>query len=339
MIFGSTEDGSGGAIAGDGCCRLAMTPEDGAERDQLRSWCIAAGLEMKVDLAGNMFGIRGGSERHAPLVLAGSHLDTQPHGGRFDGISGVLCALEVVETLKDAGIATRLPVGIVNWTNEEGVYFQPGLMGSSWFVGQMSDAQLLDAVSRTGERFDDAARARGYLSEYRSRDLEIAAFYELRIEQGPVLEREERQIGIVESVQGLRWLDVTVLGMDAHAGTTPTDQRRDTIQASVHMLVALNELGLEHRPDARISVGYLKPATEGASTIAGQADFVVDIRHPDADVLDRLTESCRALCRSRARDRDCEIRVSKRIAVAPVSFDSACIDRVADSTDYFGYRA
>ncbi len=328
-----------GSIAGSGCCRLAMTQEDGAARDLLRSWFEAAGLETKVDLAGNMFGLRDGSETDAPLVLTGSHLDTQPHGGRFDGVSGVLCALEVAETLNDAGVTTRLPIGVVNWTNEEGVHFAPGLMGSSWFVGALSDAELLDAVSTAGDRFEDAARARGYLGADASRDFDIAAFFELHIEQGPVLEREGRQIGIVESVQGLRWLDVTVLGMDAHAGTTPMDQRGDTIQASAHILVALKKLGLEHRPDARVSVGYLKPATEGASTIAGRTDFVIDIRHPDAEVLDRLAEACRALCLSEAEGCNCRAEVSQRVAVAPVAFDPACVDRVAAAADHFGYAA
>lgn len=328
-----------GAIEGGGCCRLAMTAEDGSARDLLRTWCANAGLDIRIDLAGNMFGLREGANANAPVVLSGSHLDTQPHGGRFDGVSGVLCALEVIETLNDAGITTDLPLGLVNWTNEEGVHFHPGLMGSSWFVGDLSDGDLLNAESTHGDRFEDAARAVGYLGAPGSTHLNIAAFYELHIEQGPLLEQEGRQIGIVESVQGLRWLDVTVLGRDAHAGTTPMDQRSDSLQASARILVALNELGLQHRPHARVSVGYLKPATDGASTIAGRTDFVVDIRHPDTEVLNQLAEEAQALCRSVAESQDCEVQVALRASIEPVAFDPGSVGYVARAAEALGYRA
>ncbi len=328
-----------GAIEGGGCCRLAMTAEDGSARDLLQTWCANAGLDMRIDLAGNMFGLREGANAHAPVVLSGSHLDTQPHGGRFDGVSGVLCALEVIETLNDAGITTDLPLGLVNWTNEEGVHFHPGLMGSSWFVGDLSDGDLLNAVSTHGDRFEDAARAVGYLGAPGSTHLNIAAFYELHIEQGPLLEQEGRQIGIVESVQGLRWLDVTVLGRDAHAGTTPMDRRSDSLQASARILVALNELGLQHRPHARVSVGYLKPATDGASTIAGRTDFVVDIRHPDTEVLDHLAQEAQSLCHSVAESQDCGAQVALRASIEPVAFDRRSVDHIARAAEALGYRA
>ena len=327
-----------GAIEGGGCCRLAMTPEDAAARDLFRSWCAAAGLELRVDLASNMFALREGTE-HTPFVVSGSHLDTQPHGGRFDGISGVLCALEAIETLNDAGIATRAPLAVVNWTNEEGVRFAPGLMGSSWFSGRLSDDDLLNTISTDGERFRDAARGSGYLGTMRPAELDIGAFFELHIEQGPVLEQNGKQIGIVGSVQGLRWLDVSVGGMDAHAGTTPMDRRRDTLQASARILVAINELGRAHGPDARVSVGVLKPHTEAASTIVGRTDFVIDIRHPDADELQRITDACRGLCVSEARSQDCEAEVHQRIAVAPVSFDAGCVGFVTEAAAALGYAA
>ncbi len=327
-----------GSIEGGGCCRLAMTADDRAARDLLRTWCADAGLDMRIDLAGNMFGLREGAGAKAPVVLSGSHLDTQPHGGRFDGVSGVLCALEVIETLNDAGITTDLPIGLVNWTNEEGVYFHPGLMGSSWFVGDLSDRDLLEAVSTNGVRFEEAARAMGYLGAPGSMHLNIAAFYELHIEQGPLLEQEGRQIGVVESVQGLRWLDVTVLGRDAHAGTTPMEQRSDTLQATARILVALNELGLQHRPHARVSVGYLKPATDGACTIAGRTDFVVDIRHPDTAVLDHLAQEAKVLCHSVADSQDCEVQVALRASIEPVAFDRSNVDHIAHAAEALGYR-
>lgn len=327
-----------GAIEGGGNCRLAMTAEDGAARDLFRRWCEEAGLTIKVDLAGNMFAIRPGTDPDAAMIVTGSHLDTQPHGGRFDGISGVLTALEAVETLNANNVRTRAPIAVVNWTNEEGVYFSPGLMGSSWFVGTLSDDDILGAVSRDGKRFEEQARSLGYLGDQRPSDFDIGAYYELHIEQGPILENNGLQIGVVESVQGLRWLDVSVAGRDAHAGTTPMDQRQDTLQASARILVAINELGLKHAPDARVSVGYLKPATDGPSTVAGHTDFVIDIRHPDVGTLDTLTEAARQLCLSEAAGQHCEATVTTRISVQPGAFDAACVDHVEAAAAALGYR-
>jgi N-carbamoyl-L-amino-acid hydrolase len=328
-----------GAIDGGGSCRLSMTPEDGAARDLFRSWCLEAGLEVKIDRVGNMFAVRPGLDAAAPLILAGSHLDTQPHGGRFDGVSGVLCALEVVETLNDADVTTRAPIAVVNWTNEEGVQYSPGLMGSSWFVGRLSDSDVLGAVSRQGQQFEAEARALGYFGDLTPNEFDIGAFYEVHIEQGPILENSEKQIGVVEAVQGLRWLDVSVSGMDAHAGTTPMDQRRDTVQASARILVAINDLGRRHAPDARISVGTLKPQTDGASTIAGHTDFVIDIRHPELATLDQLTRTCRELCLSEARGQGCDADVRQRIAVEPCTFDATRVGHVEDAANALGYGA
>lgn len=326
-----------GAIEGGGNCRLSMTPEDGEARDLFKSWCEKAGLTIRVDRAGNMFAVRPGTDMTAPMIVTGSHLDTQPHGGRFDGISGVLTALEVVETLNDAGVTTTAPIAIVNWTNEEGVNFAPGLMGSSWFVGRLSDEDVMGAQSRDGLPFETEARDLGYLGTEMPADFDIGAYYELHIEQGPILENKQRQIGVVESVQGLRWLDVSVVGMDAHAGTTPMDQRQDSLQASARILVAINELGRKHAPYARVSVGYLKTHTDGASTIAGRTDFVIDIRHPETDVLDGLAKECRRLCVTEAQKQNCLAEVNVRTSVQPGEFDRECVDNVEAAAASLGY--
>ena len=244
-----------GAIEGDGNCRLALSAEDSAARHVFAAWCHAAGLSLCTDRAGNMFAKRRGTNPDLPAIAAGSHLDTQPHGGRFDGISGVLAALEVIETLNDAGIETLAPLAVINWTNEEGVRFAPGLMGSSWFVGQLSDAGLADVRDADGVRFQDEARMRGWLGDQGPGEFAMDAYFELHIEQGPILEKLGHQVGIVTSVQGLRWLDVTITGMDGHAGTTPLDHRQDALLTSAKMLVALNTLGETYGPDARVSVG------------------------------------------------------------------------------------
>lgn len=328
-----------GAIPGGGSCRLCMTPEDGQARDLFASWCEQAGLRVSIDRAGNMFGVREGSDSSLPVIVSGSHLDTQPHGGRFDGISGVLCALEALETMNDRGIGTRASVAVVNWTNEEGVRFAPGLTGSSWFVGDLTDEQVHEARADDGARFADDARRLGYLGELGPAGLSLGAYYELHIEQGPILEQEGLQIGVVESVQGLRWLDVDVVGTDAHAGTTPMDQRQDAILASAGIITALAELGQRHGPDARVSVGRLKPDTDGASTIAGRTAFVIDVRHPDETVLDALVNQCWRICHDRAAAAHCQASVSERLRIAPTGFDVACVDRVELAAREFGYRA
>ena len=325
-----------GAIDGTGNCRLAMTAEDAAARDLYRSWCDQAGLETRIDKAGNMFAFRSGSDSTRPAVAAGSHLDTQPHGGRFDGISGVLTALEVIETLNDAGISTEAPIAAINWTNEEGVRFAPGLMGSSWFTGKLTDKQLFETLSNDGLSFEQEAQARGYLGAANPDEIELGAFFELHIEQGPILERNGQSVGVVTSVQGLRWLDVRISGMDAHAGTTPMDARKDTILVGAHMLVGLNALGRSYATDARVSVGAFRPQTDGASTIAGRTDFVIDIRHPDAEKLQQLSEECARLCESTAKDLSCRATVVERIYVPPVQFDPDCVERVRHAAQRLG---
>jgi N-carbamoyl-L-amino-acid hydrolase len=327
-----------GAIAGDGNCRLAMSAEDAQARTLFASWCHAAGMSLQVDGAGNMFALRAGRNPALPPIAAGSHLDTQPHGGRFDGISGVLAALEVVETLNDAGIETEAPIAVINWTNEEGVRFGPGLMGSSWFVGTIPDEGLAAIRDAEGALFVAEATARGWRGAQAAGAFAMGAFFELHIEQGPQLEALGHQVGIVTSVQGLKWLDVGVTGVDGHAGTTPLDHRRDALLTAARMLVALNETGRAFGPDARVSVGRLATATDGPSTIVGEAQFVIDLRHPDAAVLAELAAKSEAICRAIAAQAGCEITVSERISIAPKHFDQGCIDALARAAQDMGLR-
>ena len=314
-----------GAIAGDGSCRLALSAEDSEARHLFASWCASAGLTLRCDRAGNMFAVRAGHDPLLPVVAAGSHLDTQPHGGRFDGISGVLAALEVIETLNDAGITTLAPLAVVNWTNEEGVRFAPGLLGSSWYVGAVTDAALGRIRASDGAGFADEVKARGWHGDQGPQGLALGAFFELHIEQGPQLEKSGHQIGIVTSVQGLHWLDVQVTGMDGHAGTTPLGHRQDALLAAARMLVGLNEAGRICGPDARVSIGRLVTATDGPSTIVGECSFVIDIRHPDAGVLARLTDRCIAVCQDIAATAECAVTLAERVSIPPRLFDETCV--------------
>ena len=327
-----------GAIPGDGNCRLAMSDADGAARTLFAGWCRAAGLTLHTDRAGNMFAIRPGRDATLPLVASGSHLDTQPHGGRFDGISGVLAALEVVETLNDAQIETEAPLAVINWTNEEGVRFAPGLMGSAWFCGEMSDDDLAAITDADGTSFAHEALRLGWAGQALPADLALGAFIELHIEQGPRLEAADKQVGIVTSVQGLRWLDVTVTGADAHAGTTPLDLRRDALLAAATMLVRLNAAGRACGQDARVSVGRLTTATNGPSTIVGEARFVIDLRHPDAATLAQLATTSRAICAEMATAAGCTATVSERVSVPPRAFDPGMVDSLEAAAARLGYR-
>lgn len=326
-----------GRIDGDGNCRLAMSVEDGAARALLAAWCEKAGLFLHVDRAGNMFAVRAGRSVQRAPIGSGSHLDTQPHGGRFDGISGVLAALEVMETLNDHGIVTDLPLAVVNWTNEEGVRYSPGLLGSAWYAGLLGDDDLAGLRSKDGVLFDDEARERGWLGPAGEK-FAMSAFLELHIEQGPVLEKEGNQVGIVTSVQGLSWLDVKVRGTDGHAGTTPLAMREDALLASARMLVELNRIGLASGEAARVSVGRLTSATDGPSTIVGEAAFVIDIRHPDPAMLERLKQQCTQACRSIAQEARCRVEVEERIFVPPTDFAPDCLAALENSALSRGLR-
>ncbi|MCO6386468.1 Zn-dependent hydrolase [Aliihoeflea sp. 40Bstr573] len=326
-----------GAIAGDGNRRLAMSAEDGEARALLAGWCEEAGLSMQVDRAGNMFAARAGRSGTRAPIASGSHLDTQPHGGRFDGISGVLAALEVMETLNDNEIVTDAPLALVNWTNEEGVRYSPGLLGSAWYAGLFGDDDLAGLRSIDGVLFDDEARARGWLGAPGGK-FAMSAFLELHIEQGPILENEGHQVGIVTSVQGLSWLDVKVHGTDAHAGTTPLAMREDALLACAKMLVELNRIGLACGEAARVSVGRLTSATDGPSTVVGEAAFVIDIRHPDPATLDSLKQQCSEACREIAEGARCRIEVAERIFVPPTDFSPECLAALEDSALARGLR-
>lgn len=317
-----------GTIDEIGSCRLALSDEDSRARKLFAGWCETAGLTLSSDRAGNMFAVRKGSNAAQQIVAAGSHLDTQPHGGRFDGISGVLAALEVVETLNDAGIVTEAPLAVVNWTNEEGVRFAPGLLGSTWFAGAISD-NTLDAIrAPDGATFKEEVTRSGWRGTQERADFQMDSFFELHIEQGPILERAGVPVGVVTSVQGLCWLDVAITGTDAHAGTTPLDARQDALLAAAAMLVDLNALGQKTGPDARVSVGRLRSATDGPSTISGHTELVIDIRHPEQKTLSELSLRCAEACREVAARYNCAVEVSLRLEVPPREFDADCVAHV-----------
>jgi N-carbamoyl-L-amino-acid hydrolase len=324
-----------GPLPGGGSCRLALTDEDRAARDLFATWCREASCEVRVDQGGNMFAVRRG--RHeGPAVAAGSHLDTQPHGGRFDGIFGVLAALEVVRTLEDRGIETERPTAVVNWTNEEGVRFASGLIGSSAFAGDIGLEALHNDVSIDGKRFGDELARIGYLGDLPLGKFAMHAYFEPHIEQGPILEGAGQVIGIVTHVQGLRWFEVEVTGADRHAGSTPMAGRKDSLVAASRLVGALNELGLAHAPDARITVGRLEVEPNSPSTIPGRTRFNIDLRHPEMAMLDRLEQEIGRLC-EKGKAGGFEIALHRKFALPPTVFDQGCVEDVARAVARLGY--
>jgi beta-ureidopropionase / N-carbamoyl-L-amino-acid hydrolase len=321
-----------GKISDSGCCRLALTEEDRTARDQFGSWCEDAGCTLRVDPFGNMFAIRPGAGPSAPVILIGSHLDTQPHGGRFDGVLGVLAGLETLRALNDANINTEYSIAVVNWTNEEGVRFKPGLTGSKGFAG------LLDAATVEGEAGADylsELERIGYAGET-SVDLEILAYYELHIEQGPVLERAKSPVGIVEGVQGVRWFEVELTGQDAHAGTTPLNSRSDSFMAASALSVRLREEAILLDSDLRFTVGRTEVSPNSQNTIPGRTVLHIDLRHSSPVVLDAFESTMSETLSLIAKQEDVRGRIRQTMRVEPANFDAVCQHHLREAASALG---
>ncbi|MCA8223475.1 MULTISPECIES: Zn-dependent hydrolase [Burkholderia] len=326
-----------GATARGGSCRLALSDDEVRGRRRFIAWCEAAGCEIRIDPIGNLFARRPGTEPDAPAVMCGSHLDTQPLGGRFDGVYGVLAGLEAIRTLNEHGIATRHPIDVVAWTNEEGSRFTPGMMGSAVYAGKLDlDDALARPCMHTGVRLGDELERTGFAGPARERQMP-KAYFEAHIEQGPVLENAGVPIGVVTGVQGIVELDVTVTGFESHAGTTPMSVRRDAMGVAAAMIAAIVEHGHGFDADARVTVGHLACQPNSPSTIPGQVRFSVDVRHPSRAALQRLVADIGAICTQRTALRGTHVDVQLIAEYDPIAFDAACIERVRQATIAAGY--
>ena len=330
-VIGATEKG--------GSNRQALTDEDRQGRDLFVCWCADAGLDVRVDQMGNIFAWRPGSDATLSPVLAGSHLDTQPTGGRFDGVYGVLAALEVVETLNDFGIETAAPLVVASWTNEEGARFVPAMMGSGVFAGVFDLQETWASEDKSGIRLFDELKRIDYLGEQAVEAFPIRAAFEVHIEQGPILESEARQVGIVTGVQGLRWYDVTLVGDECHAGPTPMEQRRDPFMALGPILESCYEMARELGPWARVTFGDIKASPGARNTVPGQVTLSVDLRHHEVETLDLMDARLKALVA-----RHCESAAVcgtvEEIWHMPVTqFDPGCIAAVRGATERLGYAS
>lgn len=277
-----------GATAAGGCNRQALTDVDRAGRELFRHWCEDAGLTVDIDDVGNMFARREGYDPSLPPVASGSHLDTQPTGGKFDGVLGVLGALEVVRTLNDAGIVTRHPIEIVNWTNEEGTRFSPAMLASGVFAGVYERSWALERRDAQGQSFGEELARIGFMGSEAKRDHRFHAYVELHIEQGPILEAEGIDIGVVTHGQGFHWLDFTIAGRESHSGSTPMGLRADALLGAAEIVLKVRDV-VERSPPGVGTVGELFVEPNSRNVIPGLVKFSVDLRHSDPGRLSEMT--------------------------------------------------
>jgi N-carbamoyl-L-amino-acid hydrolase len=321
-----------GAIPGNGVNRAALSKEDIAARKRLLSWAAQRNFTVSMDAIGNLFVRRVGSDAHAAPVMTGSHMDTQPRGGRFDGIYGVLAGLEALEAMSEAGVTTRRPIEVVAWTNEEGGRFAPCTMGSMLFTGARPLADVLDVTDNDGIKLRDAL-AETLAStplvakrEFNSPNSPIAGYIEAHIEQGPLLENARKTVGVVTGIQGLRWFNIEVLGKTDHAGTTPLALRKDAVRDAVAIINALTELAHDPADVTRFTVGRMLVTPNSPNSVASHVLFSVDLRHPDPQTIQRLGAAVEALARKAAKQ--CEVKVTPTLHDDPCVFDAAVSNAV-----------
>ncbi len=324
-----------GATPLGGVKRLALTDLDRQGRDQVVAWFEAAGLQVRVDPVGNIFARRAGDDAARAPVVAGSHIDTQPSGGKFDGSYGVLAGLEAVRTLNDHSVRTVAPIEIAVWTNEEGSRYTPVMMGSGAFAGVFTLEHVLARADLDGESVGEALRRIGYAGAA-PLGTPIGAYFEAHIEQGPILEATGTTIGVVTGALGQRWFDVAVTGMNAHAGPTPMEARRDALLAAARLVGEVNRIAREQGPDGRGTVGYLQVSPNSRNVIPGEARFSVDFRHPTAAGLVTMEGALRAACAAVARECRVEVAVDEVVQFPPCRFDAGCVGAVRAAAQALG---
>lgn len=326
-----------GPTKGGGSCRLALTDEDLAARELFSRWCREAGCDIKIDRLGNIFARRAGRDNNKPPIAMGSHLDTQPHGGKFDGIFGVLAGLEVVRTLNDHAIQTDAPIEVVDWTNEEGSRFAPAMLASGVYAGLFELDFALSRSDSDGNTLEAELNRIGYAGTQVCGAQPFGAFLETHIEQGPILERNNEVIGVVTGGQGQLWYDVIVRGQDAHSGSTPMTGRRDALVAAALLIQSIEQIALQFAPDAVGTVGEVHVRPNSRNTIPGEVWLSVDLRHPDDKALIEMATQFNAQVTQVQRLREVQIKVSEIWHNPPVRFDSTCINMIQSAADELGY--
>ena len=325
-----------GATQKGGVCRLALTELDRQGREFFVAQARAAGCTIRVDHIGNIFARREGLHPELPVVMTGSHIDTQPTGGKFDGNYGVLAGIEVLNTLNDAGIKTQAPLEVVVWTNEEGSRFVPVMMGSGTFIGEFKIEDVLVQKDREGISVGQALQAIGYAGQDQISTSGIAAYFESHIEQGPVLEAHDVTIGVVTGALGQRWFDVVVTGSEAHAGPTPMPLRHDALLAASHVVQLVNRLALDHAPNARGTVGMMDVYPNSRNVIPGTVKFSVDLRADNDETLAAMVKSLHEECAVIAQKGQVEIALNQVVYFPPQAFAEPLVEAVRNGAKNLG---
>ena len=328
-----------GASPAGGCNRQALTDLDKQARDLLVRWAQEAGCIVSVDAIGNVFARRVGLDPALPPVVSGSHLDTQATGGKFDGVYGVLAALEVVRSLNEAGVTTRHPIEIAVWTNEEGCRFAPAMLGSGVVSGIYDLDFALSRQDREGAVLGEELDRIGYRGAMPAAPRPLKAFYEAHIEQGPILEAEGKQIGVVEGIQGAYWFDVTLTGASAHAGPTPMTMRRDPWRAAAPIVSAALALADANAPWGRATIGDIKAHPGARNTVPGELVFTIDIRHPDAATLEAMVAELRATIAEAAEAARVGHRIEQVWHMPATRFNAELVGHVSNAAEALGLSA
>jgi beta-ureidopropionase / N-carbamoyl-L-amino-acid hydrolase len=328
-----------GATPRGGVRRLALSAEDAQGRARFKEWCEALGLAVRVDAMGNMFARREGRDPQRPPVLFGSHLDSQPSGGKFDGALGVLAGLELMRSLRDLDITTDAPLELVNWTDEEGSRFGRSLTGSGVWAGVYPEAEILDARDAEGITVGAALDGIGARGPQPAAAFPADAYFELHIEQGPILEREGKSIGIVTGAQAQIWWDARVVGQDSHAGTTPPSARRDALLGAARIIDLVDRLMRARGEDGRGTVGFLQVQPNSRNVVPGEARFSVEFRHPDTAEVERLATEFPREAAAIARSANVDLELTELFRFPHQPFDPDCVDLVRQAAAKLGVPA
>ncbi|WP_338721977.1 Zn-dependent hydrolase [Devosia sp. XK-2] len=326
----------GPGIAG-GNNRQTLTDSDKQGRELFAKWCEDAGMTLGVDEMGTMFARREGEDPSLDPVYVGSHLDTQPTGGKYDGVLGVLGGLELIRTLNDLGIKTRRPIVVTNWTNEEGTRFAPAMLASGVFAGMHTQDWAYDRLDAEGKRFGDELERIGWKGPEKVGARKIHAMFELHIEQGPILEAEGKDIGVVTHGQGLWWLEVTLTGKEAHTGSTPMNMRVNAGLGMARVTEAVHRIAMAHQPNAVGAIGQANVYPNSRNVIPGKAVFTIDIRSPELDKLTSMREQIEAEAAKIAEELGLGLTIEPTGHFDPVTFDENCVKAVRDAAERLGY--
>ncbi|WP_116598442.1 Zn-dependent hydrolase [Primorskyibacter marinus] len=326
----------GPGVAG-GNNRQTLTDADAEGRALFQSWCEAAGMEMGLDTMGNMFARRDGTDPEALPVYVGSHLDTQPTGGKYDGVLGVLGGLEIVRSLNDMNIKTKHPIVVTNWTNEEGTRFAPAMLSSGVFAGVHDQDWAYAREDAEGKSFGAELERIGWKGDEEVGTRKMHAMFELHIEQGPILEAEGKDIGVVTHGQGLSWTQVTVTGKESHTGSTPMPMRRNAGLGMARILELVDQIAWSHKPDAVGAAGHIDVYPNSRNVIPGKAVFTVDFRSPNLSVIEDMEKRLRDEGAKICEDMGLEVAFEKVGGFDPVEFDKDCVTAVRNAAERLGY--